>query len=246
MYDRYDVEAHAAEIARASAQAGVSLVLLNQVDLAPLASRLRALLPAGTLIVVLSHGNASGDFLHAMSQPGRHAAVRARDAWRLGALLASEAGCFRGDDVDVVVCVSETERQIDAWLGARHVVVVPRVFAPAFLDWTPAPGRIGFVGTLDHLPNYAGIEQLAQALTGEDIPRLALRVAGGGEREGRALERRFPFVRWVGHLDDPALRAEAATWSLFVNPIFWHARGTSMKLATAIEWGIPVVTTLAG
>jgi hypothetical protein len=47
-------------------------------------------------------------------------------------------------------------------------------------------------------------------------------------------------------LDDPDLREEARTWNGFLHPIFCHPRGCSTKLATAIAWGIPIVTTSPG
>jgi hypothetical protein len=47
-------------------------------------------------------------------------------------------------------------------------------------------------------------------------------------------------------LSDTELRAEAATWSAFLNPIFCQARGCSTKLATALGWEIPIVTTPVG
>jgi hypothetical protein len=31
-----------------------------------------------------------------------------------------------------------------------------------------------------------------------------------------------------------------------LNPVFWLSRGASMKLATALGWGLPVLTTQAG
>lgn len=31
-----------------------------------------------------------------------------------------------------------------------------------------------------------------------------------------------------------------------MHPLFWHARGASTKIATAINWGLPVATTPAG
>ena len=241
-YGGYDYAAHAAAIAGA-AEPG-TVVALNQMDIAPLAAHLHARAPR-LPVVVLSHGNASGDFLHESLAAGSGVLGRLRDRWRLGSQLARESVLLRGD-VDLVVCISETEEAIDRWLGARHTLMVPRTLAADPLPWQPVAGRIGVVATADHFPNRAGVEMLAEALRPVAPHALRLRLVGGGGDAGRDLQRRFPFLEYLGPLDDAALRAEAATWSLFVHPLFWHARGASMKLATAIGWGLPIATTPAG
>jgi hypothetical protein len=76
--------------------------------------------------------------------------------------------------------------------------------------------------------------------------RLEVRLVGGPEPTGRALERRFPLVRYVGRLDDDRLRDEASRWSAFLHPMFCWARGCSTKLAVALAWGLPIATTPAG
>ncbi|HXY02254.1 MAG TPA: hypothetical protein VEI49_01700, partial [Terriglobales bacterium] len=53
-------------------------------------------------------------------------------------------------------------------------------------------------------------------------------------------------VDYLGHLDDAALREEAASWNCFVHPLFCHAAGASTKLATALSWQIPIATTTVG
>ncbi|MGE3401035.1 MAG: glycosyltransferase family 4 protein [Vicinamibacterales bacterium] len=222
------------------------IVALNQMDIAPLARHVHRHDPRRP-VVALSHGNASGDFLHESLAAGTGPLGRLRDRWRLGAQLAHESDLLR-HDVDLLVCISETEEAIARWLGARHVLAVPRVFTPDPLPWQPVNGRIGVVTTADHYPNRAGVELLAAALAERQsaAPSLRLRLVGGGAPAARELASRFPFIEYLGPLDDAALRAEAATWSLFVHPLFWHARGASMKLATAIGWGLPIATTPAG
>jgi hypothetical protein len=60
------------------------------------------------------------------------------------------------------------------------------------------------------------------------------------------LARRHGFVDYLGPLNDDALRAEAATWCCFVNPIFVYSKGCSTKLAVALGWGLPIATTRYG
>ena len=53
-------------------------------------------------------------------------------------------------------------------------------------------------------------------------------------------------MRYLGPLSNELLEAEARTWSCFLHPIFCYARGASTKLATALSWEIPIVTTPTG
>jgi len=61
------------------------------------------------------------------------------------------------------------------------------------------------------------------------------------------ISRRFPgLIEYLGPLSDADLEKEASTWNCFVNPLFCFARGCSTKLATALGWRIPTITTPAG
>jgi hypothetical protein len=114
------------------------------------------------------------------------------------------------------------------------------------LEWRPDADRLGFVGTLDHPPTRDGLEQFLAALERFAAPSLHVRVVGGPDASGRSLAGRFRSVCYLGPLDDGALESEASTWSAFVHPLFCFARGCSTKLAIALAWRIPVVTTPAG
>ena len=144
--------------------------------------------------------------------------------------------------------MSEIEQKINAWLGAKRSMVVHRTFNPEFLDWSPVKGRVGFVGTLDHLPNKEGIVRLLKVLEDRkiDASGLEVRIVGGPEDVGNQLERRFSAVTYCGPLPQKAFKQEASTWSIFLNPIWWYARGASTKLAQAVNWGLPVVSTSPG
>ena len=190
VYGRYDVEAHAAAIARQAVSTGASVIALNQMDIAPLAGRLRALLPA-VPVIMLSHGNSSGDFLHESIAAGGGWLRRQRDQWRMGALVSRESRYFQ-HDLDLVLCLSETDEAIARWLGAREVFVVPRTFRSDLLKWQPVSARIGCVATVDHFPNRAGLERLAAALVREAVPGLTLRLVGGGAGGAALSFRRIP------------------------------------------------------
>jgi hypothetical protein len=217
------------------------LVFLNLVNLAPLALALKPRLPAHTRVVLLSHGLESVDFLHTIPIDS-HSRFQQSE---LGKRLLAERR--HRVAIDHVFTLTSWEAEIERWLGARHVMALPRtVTTRAPLEWRPDANRLGFVGTLDHPPTGDGLEQFLAAFERVAPSSLRVRVVGGPEASGRSLAGRFRSVRYLGPLDDRALESEASTWSAFVHPLFCFARGCSTKLATALAWRIPVVTTPAG
>ena len=169
---------------------------------------------------------------------------RVRATWQLGVDLATES-YYRHRWIDAVCVMSREEETLERWLGAKATVCLPRIVRPSFLEWKLVPGRVGYVGTLEHTPNRVALEEIC-AIIGETGLATELRLVGRPEVIGRELHARYPFVSYLGGLSDADLRAEAATWSLFVNPIFWLARGASMKLGQALALGLPVLTTQSG
>jgi len=227
------------EIVAAIDRAGARLVFINLVNLAPLAVALRARLGTACRIVLLSHGLESVDLLHTIPING------SRAQRRLGRRLVQERQHRAA--VNHVFCLSPFEAELERWLGAPGVTALPRTI-PRLppLDWAPAGDRLGFVGTLDHPPTRDGLTKFLQAFARIAPPRLRVRVVGRPERAGRKLAAMFPHTEYLGPLDDHALEREAATWSAFLHPLFCYARGCSTKLAVAISWGLPIVTTAAG
>jgi glycosyltransferase involved in cell wall biosynthesis len=216
-------------------------VFLNLVNLAPLALALKPRLPAHTRVVLLSHGLESVDFLHTIPLDSHSRRLEST----LGRFLLAERR--HRVAIDHVFTLSSWEAEIERWLGARGVTALPRTVARrAPLDWRPDACRLGFVGTLDHPPTESGLEQFLAAFERFAPSTLQVRVVGGPEASGRSLAGRFRSVRYLGPLDDRALESEASTWSAFVHPLFCFARGCSTKLAIALAWCIPVVTTPAG
>lgn len=246
LYDGYDVDVATQEVLRAIREHRPSCVAFNQVALIPLLPGIRRHVGAGVRLVILSHGAESGDFLHQVVRDDRQGPVRRlRDIVRLGFLIYREAWHFTRH-ADAVLSISPTDKEISAWLGARRSIFVPRVLEPKFLDWQPDPDRVGFVGTLNHKPNRDGLEAVLRELRTLDHGRLRVRVAGGPPAEGARLAADHPAVDYVGHLSDRDLEHEAASWAIFLNPIFWQARGASTKLAQGIGWGLPIISTPAG
>jgi glycosyltransferase involved in cell wall biosynthesis len=235
------------EIVASAREARAHFIFLNLVDLAPLAPLLRRRVAAACKIVLLSHGLESVEFLHAVqAQVRSNAGIRSAGRERtLGRYLFEEFD--QRTHIDHVFCLTPVETEIERWLGAKSVSWMPRTIPERPpLDWSPAPGRLGFVGTMDHPPNRDGLVRFLEALEPLAPPTLEVRVVGGPPAAGAELAQRFRLVRYLGALSDEELDKEASTWVCFVHPLFYYARGCSMKLAVALSWQIPVVTTPAG
>jgi hypothetical protein len=235
-------------VARLSAEIQPDYVFLNQISLASLASQLRPYLPVSCKIVALSHGLESTDLLHLIRLRNRlplTGRVRPTASTALGQAVLAENAMSR--HLDFVFALSPFDVELERWIGASRVGWLPRIVEPNPIDWRPLGTRLGFVGTLDHAPNLEGlVAVLDQLVRHDDIGDLRIRVVGGPGSTGAWLVNKYPIVDYLGQLDDDELRAEAKTWNAFIHPIFCHARGCSTKLATAIAWCIPVITTTIG
>ena len=221
-------------------------IFLNTVNLAPLAAVLKQRAPELEL-VMLSHGLESVDYIHTLrTQNWRSdfAGLRPAQTLQLGQQLIEE--CRQRKHIDAVFCLAEFEAEIERWLGARRVLVVPRIVKPACIDWFPVFGRIGFVGRLDHPPNLEGLVEVLERLASFAGSYLDVRIVGAPGELGYKLANRFSFVTYLGVISDEDLLLEAGTWTCAMNPIFCFARGASTKLAVMAGWGIPLVTTRAG
>ncbi len=226
-----------------------AFVFCNLYNFVPVGPRLRQELPKDTRLVLLSHGLASVDEVHA-ARIARHGMApaglpRIPDR-RIGAMLRVESEGLPA--FDHVFCLAAFEVEICRWLGARSASWLPRTMrTDHFLNWTPTGDRVGCVGTFDHPPNLEGLEHLCAALQAAGPGRLRLRLITHSREFAASLRGRYPFVDDLGPLLAPgAVEAEAATWSAFVHPIFCHAMGCSTKVATGLGWGLPVLTTAAG
>jgi hypothetical protein len=226
--------------------ADVDILLLNQVALA---GALDEIGPPGSgpARVLFSHGCEITDMVHTARLRHRlplEARLRPTPSLALGSVLADEARTR--SLVDGVVAISPFDAECEVWLGTKRVIWLPRTVKSVPLDWAPTKGRFGYVGTLNHAPNLEGLVSVLDALVESAVSDISLRIVGGPTHVGRDLARRYPAVAYLGRLENDALRAEAATWTAFLNPIFCLPRGCSTKLATALAWHIPVVTTTQG
>jgi glycosyltransferase involved in cell wall biosynthesis len=227
-------------------QRDIEIVFINMVTPVRFAKPIRQKFGGRVKIILLSHGNNSGDFIHLITKPVTHPTFLRKwlNKIRLGRLIATEAE-YRVKWIDGVVTLSETEKQIENWFGAKKTSFLPRTLYKDFLSREPVPGRIGFVGRLDHPPNLQGITILLEALSGQ-TQDLQLILVGAPPAYGMKIKQQFPFIEYLGELSDPDLEKEVATWAFFLNPVWWYSTGASTKLARAISWGLPIITTTAG
>jgi len=200
------------------------------------------------LLVMLSHGCEITDLLH-LARLAQILPLNTRDIWpsKRFALATTLVDEIKGrTQVHGVISISPFDAEMEAWLGSPSTTWIPRIIEPCPLRRAPVCGRFGFVGTLDHPPNLEGLVNVLDSLLERNLHRLAIRVVGGPERQGTWLASKYSSVEYLGPLDDHALQVEAGTWSAFLHPIFCLARGCSTKLATALSWQVPIITTALG
>ena len=237
----YNVNKYLNEIVAAINNDNIKLVFFNQLNLSHWAIKIKEKVGAEVKFIGLSHGNESGDYLHEITNT-LHTSVL--QTWQLGKIIVKEKIMF-SKLLNGVVTISDNETYIDQWLGAANPLFLPRILKPNFINWQPKANTIGFVGTLNHLPNTAGIELVAQQLKLSNFTG-TFKIVGSPAQIGYELEKKYSFIQYCGVLNNDDLMHEASSWSLFLNPVFWYARGSSTKLALGINWGIPIISTPAG
>jgi len=234
-----------ADVIRAQQSTGARIILLSGVELAEIAKEIRdGLKSPDAKLVLFSYGLKSVDYLHNARVAGNLDSTQT--AFALGQLLIAEANQRRY--LDHVLCLAPFEVTFEEWLGAKKVDWIPRTVSSLEppLVWRPTGDRIGCVCTLHHGPNAEGLLQFLMEFDRLAPRNVRFRLVGQPAEEGRQIAQQFRFVDYLGHLDDAALREEAVSWNCFVHPLFCHAAGASTKLATALAWQIPIVTTTVG
>lgn len=246
-YDDYDVDSYRFQLINLIKQQGITYVFLNLSNTVPFARIIKNEFGDTVKIILCSHGNESGDYLHEVVKHRGKVPLYKRliSTYTLGKLLKSEAR-FRQVFLDLVLTVSPVEEAIEKWIGAKDVFMVPRTIKSNPLPWNPSNGRIGFIGDLSHWPNYYGLDELCKHLSNTDNKHIELRLVGSPTDTGKKLAEKYSFVNYLGYLPAKDLEQEACTWCFFLNPVFYYSRGVSTKLAKAISWGIPVISTTIG
>lgn len=246
-YSMYNVEKDKSSLIAYIQNNQVDIVFINMASLLRYAKPIKEVFGEKVKVILMSHGNHSGDFLHLISKPIKptNKFKSFLNKIRLGLLISTES-LYRVKYLDAVIALSETEMQIENWFGAKSSLFLPRRLKSAFLSYQPKAGRVGFVGRLDHPPNLQGIQILLDAFSALENNSIEIRLVGAPESFGKQLAEKYPVINYLGELPDADLETEVATWALFLNPVWWYSTGASTKLAKAIGWGIPIVTTTAG
>jgi hypothetical protein len=245
-YSFFDVKKNTPALLDFISRENISLVFINMASTVRFAKPIKKKYSDTVKVILLSHGNNSCDFLHLITKPITKPSLLRNwmNKIRLGRLIATEAE-YRVNWLDGVVTLSETEKQIENWFGAKKTSFIPRKLYKEFLERDPVPGRIGFVGRLDHPPNFQGVMILLEEMARQDTG-LQFRLVGAPSAFGEKIKKQFPFVEYLGELSDQHLEKEVAGWAFFLNPVWWYSTGASTKLGRAISWGLPIITTTAG
>ena len=244
VYNDYEPSAYAAALKKTMEENNTRHAFLNLTNTAPFAEVIKHIDPE-VKVILCSHGNESGDYLHEVSTHAKYAGARKRLAARtLGKMLVKEAEMR--SHIDLVLTVSDVEEGIEKWLGAKRIYMVPRFISKQQIPYHPVVGRVGFLSDLSHEPNYFGIKEVCNALQKSGNTAVEIRLAGGGKERGAALAQQFSFVHYLGYLPEAALEKEIASWSFSLNPVFYYSRGVSTKLGKSLGMGLPVITTDKG
>jgi glycosyltransferase involved in cell wall biosynthesis len=246
-YDDYFPERYRSVLKEVITSNQIKYVFLNLSNTAVFAPVIKQLFGKEVKVIVCSHGNESGDFLHEVTRhKNKISSYRSTfSAFVLGKMLKKEAE-LRQHHLDAVLTVSPVEQEIENWIGAKSVLMVPRTIKKNKLSLDPITGRVGFMGDLSHLPNFFGIDELCKAIASISHDGIEIRLVGSPESVGQQLANTYSFVTYMGYLDQSALLSEVSGWTYFLNPVFYYSRGVSTKLAKALSWGLPVITTKIG
>lgn len=246
VYEEYDTNKYLKLLANEIKKAHIKKVFINLSNALAITKAVKE--NSDVKVILCSHGNESGDFLHQTVRFSRmmHPLPRLFSSWRLGRVLQKELD-FRNRYIDLVLSVSDIENSIEKWLGAKQTFMVPRVFLPDFISWNPIVGRIGFVSDLSHYPNYYGLFNLCKELQNKDLDKkIEIRVVGKSCGNLKLLLKEFNFISPLGYLNEEQLKQEAGSWMYYLNPVFYYSKGVSTKLAKGMNWGLPVLSTEAG
>lgn len=244
-YRLYTTSLYEKEMLNSINSNSITYVFINNVKLLNFAIYLKSVFGNQIYITLLSHGNEFGDYIHFLTRKKHNYISRIIGQYKLGQMLYFES-ITRQHYIDNVFVLSEQERRIEQWIGIKSPLVVNRIFNPKFVDWKPVINRIGFVGTLNHLPNEYGLQKLMKEIVLKFKGSIEVRLIGGPRSEGMKFEQLYDEITYLGPLSSDEFLEEVKTWSIYLNPVFYYSRGASTKLAEGLNLGIPVLSTDEG
>lgn len=248
LYSMFDTKKDINRIIEVIEKNNISHVFINMASLLRYAKPIKLHFGTKIEIILLSHGNDSGDFLHLTTKPilSYNIFTKCRDIMRLGFLVYIES-LYRNKYLDGVLSVSETEKEIENWFGAKKSIFIPRTINkqlnfPLNTDYS----KVGFIGRLDHPPNYQGITMVLNELINYETKDIKFKLIGAPQSWGEKIAKNYPFVDYLGELNDSEVNEEIATWAIILNTVFWYSTGVTTKFAKCLEWGVPTITTIQG
>ncbi|KQC02432.1 glycosyltransferase [Pedobacter sp. Hv1] len=245
-YISYAIDKYSSTLLATISEKQITHVFINKSELIRFSKIIKAKFQH-VKVIIMSHGNESGDFLGDLTgiKPRFNGFKKYTGILKLGLALFTES-FYRKRYVDLVCTMSEEESAVEKWLGLNYPFYIPRLIDKTVqIKRAPIKNVFGYVGTLNHTPNIIALHQLFEKLAELNLS-FEVRIVGQPNEIGQSLQLKYDFVNYLGPLSDENLLKEVENWSFFINPIFNYSRGASMKLAKAIEWEIPTVTTIAG
>ena len=244
VYDDYAPYIYLAQLENAITENSIQYVFLNLTNTIMFSEALKKAFPQ-VKVILCSHGNESGDFLHEIVMHENYRGLRKIIAQQaLGKMLIIES-TYR-NYIDLVLTVSEVEVMIEKWIGAKEVKLVTRTIYDYTIPLHPIKGRIGFFADLSHAPNLYGIQKVCASLARLNPETIELRLVGAQKEAGNSLAKNYSFITYLGYLTEIELEREASTWMFALNPVFYYSRGVSTKLGKALSWGLPVISSRKG
>lgn len=246
-YNDYTPENYKNELKEIIVNNRINYVFLNLSNTMTFASLIKKEFNNGVKVILCSHGNESGDFLHDIFRfrKGKTWVESIKNSILFAKMIEKEV-YFRLRFLDMVLTISEVEEGVEKWLGAKNVFMVPRVLKNETIPWYPIDDRVGFLGDLSHKPNYEGVVSFCDAILKSGCQNIKLRLLGNPAHIGNYLSEQYAFVEYCGFVPDGEINEEVGSWSLFLNLVFYFSRGVSTKLAKGLNWGLPVLTTVYG
>lgn len=246
-YNDYKPESYKNELKEEINKHKIKYIFLNLSNTMTFALVIKEMFNSDIKVILCSHGNESGDFLHQSFRfkDEQNWLQRIKNPFLFAKMIAKEVD-FRLRFLDMVLTISEVEEGIEKWLGAKRVFMVPRVLTSDKIPWNPVVGRIGFFGDLSHKPNLESVISFCDALSNLDFKNVKFRVLGSPENIGKSLAVKYSFVEYCGFVPNERILEEVGSWSIFLNLLFYYSKGVSTKLAKGLNWGIPVVSTTYG
>src|SRR6201987_5763267 len=165
VFEDYAPQEVASSLFKTIKESGIKKVFINLSTALSFSKIISEKFGSNIKIILCSHGIEGGDMLHnaVRSDHSLSGFQQLASSYKLGGTLKKELE-YRKNYIDLVLTVSEIEASIEKWMGAKKVFFVPRTFLKDLVSWMPVKGRLGFVGDLNHFPNYYGLLQLCEAI----------------------------------------------------------------------------------